>query len=55
MSGPYTACDIGTYVPDMDVVARETRYVTGRNVKHGPRDPVGNRPQREARPARPGM
>src|SRR3954465_1026053 len=26
----YTACDVGTYVPDMDVVARETRYVTGR-------------------------
>ena len=31
----YTACDVGTYVPDMDVVARETRYVTGRSVEHG--------------------
>jgi len=31
----YTACDVGTYVPDMDVVARETRYVTGRSLEHG--------------------
>ncbi len=31
----YTACDVGTYVPDMDMVARETRYVTGRSVEHG--------------------
>jgi valine dehydrogenase (NAD+) len=31
----YTACDVGTYVSDMDVVARETRYVTGRSVEHG--------------------
>lgn len=31
----YTACDVGTYVPDMDVIARETRYVTGRSVQHG--------------------
>jgi valine dehydrogenase (NAD+) len=31
----YTACDVGTYVPDMDVVARETRFVTGRSVEHG--------------------
>jgi valine dehydrogenase (NAD+) len=31
----YTACDVGTYVTDMDVVARETRYVTGRSVEHG--------------------
>ncbi len=31
----YTACDVGTYVQDMDVVARETRYVTGRSVEHG--------------------
>jgi len=31
----YTACDVGTYVPDMDVIARETRYVTGRSVEHG--------------------
>ena len=31
----YTACDVGTYVPDMDIVARETRFVTGRSVEHG--------------------
>jgi valine dehydrogenase (NAD+) len=31
----YTACDVGTYVEDMDVVARETRFVTGRSVSHG--------------------
>ncbi|MBM0274084.1 Glu/Leu/Phe/Val family dehydrogenase [Micromonospora tarensis] len=31
----YTACDVGTYVADMDVVARETSYVTGRSVEHG--------------------
>jgi valine dehydrogenase (NAD+) len=31
----YTACDVGTYVADMDVVARETRYVTGRSPEHG--------------------
>lgn len=31
----YTACDVGTYVADMDVVARETRFVTGRSREHG--------------------
>ncbi|WP_301174745.1 Leu/Phe/Val dehydrogenase [Actinomadura geliboluensis] len=31
----YTACDVGTYSEDMDVVARESRYVTGRTVAHG--------------------
>lgn len=31
----YTACDIGTYSADMDIVARETRYVTGRTEAHG--------------------
>jgi valine dehydrogenase (NAD+) len=31
----YTACDVGTYVQDMDVVARETRFVTGRSESHG--------------------
>jgi valine dehydrogenase (NAD+) len=31
----YTACDVGTYVADMDLVARETRYVTGRSVENG--------------------
>src|SRR5881398_2468588 len=31
----YTACDVGTYVEDMDVIARECRYVTGRSPAHG--------------------
>jgi valine dehydrogenase (NAD+) len=31
----YTACDVGTYVQDMDVVARESRYVTGRSPEAG--------------------
>ncbi|MGH3657962.1 MAG: Glu/Leu/Phe/Val family dehydrogenase, partial [Micromonosporaceae bacterium] len=31
----YTACDVGTYVADMDIVAKETRYVVGRSVEHG--------------------
>ena len=31
----WTACDVGTYVPDMDVVARETAYVTGRSREYG--------------------
>jgi valine dehydrogenase (NAD+) len=31
----YTACDVGTYVPDMDVIARETRYVSGRSLEQG--------------------
>ncbi|GGD07796.1 Glu/Leu/Phe/Val family dehydrogenase [Nocardioides daphniae] len=31
----YTACDVGTFSADMDVVARETSYVTGRTVEHG--------------------
>jgi valine dehydrogenase (NAD+) len=31
----YTACDVGTYVQDMDVIARETRFVTGRSLEHG--------------------
>jgi valine dehydrogenase (NAD+) len=31
----YTACDVGTYVADMDVIARETRYVTGRSTEYG--------------------
>ncbi|MFE2108169.1 Glu/Leu/Phe/Val dehydrogenase dimerization domain-containing protein [Kitasatospora sp. NPDC059463] len=30
-----TACDVGTYVQDMDVVARETGFVTGRSPEHG--------------------
>ncbi|HJQ47349.1 MAG TPA: Glu/Leu/Phe/Val dehydrogenase dimerization domain-containing protein [Amycolatopsis sp.] len=36
LGGRYiTACDVGTYVPDMDVVARETRFVTGRSADDG--------------------
>jgi valine dehydrogenase (NAD+) len=31
----YTACDVGTYTPDMDIVAKETRFVTGRSVEYG--------------------
>lgn len=31
----YTACDVGTYSDDMDVVARECEFVTGRTVAHG--------------------
>jgi valine dehydrogenase (NAD+) len=31
----YTACDIGTFSEDMDLVARECRFVTGRTVEHG--------------------
>jgi len=30
-----TACDVGTYSADMDVIARECSYVTGRTVSHG--------------------
>lgn len=36
LGGRYiTACDVGTYVGDMDVVARESEYVTGRSLSHG--------------------
>ena len=36
LSGRYiTACDIGTFSDDMDMVARECRYVTGRTLLHG--------------------
>jgi valine dehydrogenase (NAD+) len=36
LGGRYiTACDVGTYVADMDVVARECQYVTGRSPEHG--------------------
>ena len=36
LAGRYiTACDVGTYVADMDIVAKETRYVTGRSIEHG--------------------
>jgi valine dehydrogenase (NAD+) len=31
----FTACDVGTYSEDMDVVARESRFVTGRTTAHG--------------------
>lgn len=36
LSGRYiTACDVGTYVEDMDVVARECGFVTGRSEAYG--------------------
>ncbi|TDU05026.1 valine dehydrogenase (NAD) [Streptomyces sp. 846.5] len=36
LGGRYvTACDVGTYVADMDVVARECDYVTGRSPENG--------------------
>jgi valine dehydrogenase (NAD+) len=36
LGGRYiTACDVGTYSSDMDVIARETTFVTGRTVEHG--------------------
>ena len=36
LGGRYiTACDVGTYVQDMDIIARETRYVTGRSEVYG--------------------
>jgi valine dehydrogenase (NAD+) len=31
----FTACDVGTVVQDMDVIARETRFATGRSPEHG--------------------
>jgi valine dehydrogenase (NAD+) len=31
----YTACDVGTFSEDMDIVARECDFVTGRTVAHG--------------------
>lgn len=36
LGGRYiTACDVGTYVADMDIVAKESRWVTGRSEQHG--------------------
>jgi len=36
LGGRYvTACDVGTYVPDMDIIARETRFATGRSEANG--------------------
>src|SRR5215813_9534155 len=36
LNGRYlTACDVGTYSEDMDIVARECDFVTGRTVAHG--------------------
>jgi valine dehydrogenase (NAD+) len=31
----YTACDVGTFSEDMDVIARESDFVTGRTLAHG--------------------
>ncbi len=36
LNGRYiTACDVGTYTEDMDVVARECAFVTGRSLENG--------------------
>ncbi|WP_377645211.1 Glu/Leu/Phe/Val dehydrogenase [Oryzobacter terrae] len=36
LGGRYvTACDVGTYVADMDVVGEQTRWATGRSPEHG--------------------
>lgn len=36
LGGRYvTACDVGTYVADMEVIARESRWVTGRSEAEG--------------------
>ncbi|HEX5532343.1 MAG TPA: Glu/Leu/Phe/Val dehydrogenase dimerization domain-containing protein [Actinomycetales bacterium] len=36
LGGRYiTACDVGTYVHDMDIIARETSHVTGRSESDG--------------------
>lgn len=36
LGGRYiTACDVGTYSEDMDVIARESRHVIGRTLAHG--------------------
>ncbi|PRX46915.1 valine dehydrogenase (NAD+) [Prauserella shujinwangii] len=36
LNGRYrTACDVGTYPEDMNVIARESRFVTGRTREHG--------------------
>lgn len=36
LGGRYiTACDVGTYSEDMDLVARESRFVVGRTLAHG--------------------
>jgi valine dehydrogenase (NAD+) len=31
----YTACDVGTFVRDMDVIAKESAFVTGRSPENG--------------------
>ena len=36
LNGRYiTACDVGTYVDDMNIVAKETKYATGRSIEDG--------------------
>ncbi|HKE51166.1 MAG TPA: Glu/Leu/Phe/Val dehydrogenase dimerization domain-containing protein, partial [Actinomycetes bacterium] len=36
LAGRYiTACDVGTYSWDMDIVGRECEFVTGRSLEHG--------------------
>ncbi len=36
LAGRYiTACDVGTYTTDMDIIGRETSHVSARSVEHG--------------------
>ncbi|MCI0687483.1 MAG: valine dehydrogenase [Sporichthyaceae bacterium] len=36
LGGRYiTACDVGTFTPDMDIVSRECDFVTGRSIEYG--------------------
>lgn len=36
LGGRYiTACDVGTYPRDMEIIGRETRWATGKDVEHG--------------------
>lgn len=36
LGGRYiTACDVGTYPPDMDIISRETGHVAARTIAHG--------------------
>src|SRR4029079_479523 len=43
----FTACDVGTFSEDMDHIARECDFVTGRTVAHGGAgDPAATRASR---------
>lgn len=55
LGGRYvTACDVGTYVADMDVVARETRWATGRSPRTAaPATPRSSPPSASSRACAP--